>query len=94
MKKLFARPLFALLSLPTSASALTWAEFWEPFADEGHSHYNHHYEYHPPRRRMCEVKVTRRKYVPGFWLGHHEYVEGYWQKETRLKYRPCGKRYY
>jgi len=91
MKKLFALPLFAILALPTSASALTWAEFWEPFVEEGHSHHHYHYEYHPPRRRMCEVKVTRRRWVPGFWLGHHEYVEGYWQKETRLKYRPCRR---
>ena len=89
MKKLALASLL-LLSAAAPANALTWKEFWEPFEGHGHHHSHHHYYYdHPPRRRMCEVQVTRRRWVPGFWLGHHEYVEGYWEKQTRLKWRPC-----
>lgn len=90
MKLLALAPLLLLSAAP--ANALTWKEFWEPFDGHGHHHHHHqHYYYNeaPPRRRMCEVQVTRRKWVPGFWLGHHEYVEGYWEKQTRLKWRPC-----
>jgi hypothetical protein len=87
MKLLALVPLL-LLSAAAPANALTWNEFWEPF--DGHGH--HHYYEAPPRRRMCEVQVTKRVWIPGFWLGHHQYVEGYYEKQTRLRYQPCGRR--
>lgn len=93
MKKLALATLL-LLSAAAPANALTWKEFWEPFDGHGHyeSHHYHHY-YERPRRRMCEVQVTRRVWVPGRWLGRYEYVEGYYEKQTRLKYKPCGRHY-
>jgi hypothetical protein len=90
MKKLALASLL-LLSAAAPANALTWKEFWEPFEGHGHYHSHHYYYEAPPRRRMCEVQVTRRVWVPGRWLGHYEYVEGYWEKQTRLKYRPCRR---
>jgi len=89
MKLLALAPLLLLTAAP--ANALTWNEFWEPFDGHG-QHYHYHYKA-PPRRRMCEVQVTRRVWIPGHWLGHYKYVEGYYEKQTRLNYRPCGRRY-
>ncbi len=88
--KLLALPLLLLCAAP--ANALTWKEFWEPFQGDGHYHYydsHYHRDYYRPRRHMCEVQVTRRVWIPGRWLGQYEYVEGYWEKQTRLKWRPC-----
>ena len=81
MKRLLLLPLL-LLATPVRAEALTWKEFWEPFQESyhhGHSHrpdphlrdwkYDHGH-YHPrPRRRKCEVIVTKKYWVNGHYLG-------------------------
>jgi len=81
--KLLALPLILLTASP--ASAITWGEFWEPFND---GHHHHHYrEYRP--RRTCEYVVTRRRWIPGYWLGAHRYVEGHYETRDSIRYRPC-----
>ena len=54
MKKLLMAPILALGLISQPASALTWAEFWEPFTEDHHHPYNHHhsgfnYNDHPVR---------------------------------------------
>jgi hypothetical protein len=62
MKRLLAA-LF-VISLPSSAQAITWGEFWDPFTgDNHHHHYRHEYHYSP--RRYCDRKIYHEEYVPG-----------------------------
>lgn len=85
MKRLLLIPIIAMLATP--AQALTWGEFWEPFR------YDMHYDYIPPHQyhshRICETVVTRRVWVPGYWLGPYNYVEGYYENRGEILSRRC-----
>ena len=54
MNKLLAA-LF-VISLPSSAQAITWGEFWEPFRDDHHRHYHHRYRHHYHHRHNTEQR--------------------------------------
>jgi len=87
--KIIALSLLAALALPTSAEALTWKEFWEPFVEEQHTH---HYHHRPRKPRSCQVLVHRKIWVPGYWTGSY-YREGWWERRTRTKWVPCRHKY-
>ena len=103
MKKfLLMLPLVFLPLAPAKAEALTWKEFWEPFAESyhhGHDHgsghwhdwrYDHHHHRPRPRRRMCEVVVSRKYWIPGHYLGSsNQYIPGYYEHRDHLQWEPC-----
>lgn len=79
MKRLLLIPIIAMLATP--ARALTWQEFWEPFEYTPSHQYNRH--------RICETVVTRRVWVPGYWLGPYNYVEGYYENQGKILSHRC-----
>jgi len=108
MKKLLLLPLLLIgITTPVKAEALTWKEFWEPFVESyhyGHDHgtgywgdwhYDHHHphpHYGPPRRRRCEVTVTKKQWIPGHYLGNsYNWIPGYWEKRDVIEWRRCGR---
>ena len=88
--KIIALSLLAALALPTSAEALTWKEFWEPFTEEEHVH---HYHYRRRRPRTCQVMVHKKVWVSGYWASKHHYRDGYYERRTKLKWVPCRDKY-
>jgi hypothetical protein len=82
MKKLLALPLILFTASP--ASAITWGEFWEPLRED-----HHHHHYHQRPQRYCEVIVTKRVWVPGYYLGPYHYVEGHYETRDQIRRRPC-----
>ena len=109
MKKLLLLPLLLIgVTTPVRAEALTWKEFWEPFVESyhhGHDHggghwhdwrYDHHHphpHYGPPRRRKCEVIITKKQWVPGYYLGHsNTWIPGYWEKRDVIEWERCENR--
>ncbi len=82
MKKLL--PILIVFAFPTSAQAITWGEFWEPFD-------GHHHHHHPSRRRyydthneVCTKKVYKERYKPGD-IHYPGYVQR-WYETYRV---PC-----
>jgi len=103
MKRLLLLPLLLLVT-PVKAEALTWNEFWEPFAESyhhGHDHgssdwrdwrYDHHHR-GPRRYRRCERVVEYEKWVPGHWSwlsnGDEYYQRGYMKRWSELRWYRC-----
>ncbi len=101
MKRLLLLPLL-LFAAPVRADALTWKEFWEPFQESyhhGHAHrpdpywrdwqYDHH---HRPRRRKCEVIVTKKYWVPGHYLGRsNAWIPGYYEHRDVIEWERCRR---
>ena len=106
MKKLLLLPLLLIgITSPVKAEALTWKEFWEPFVESyhhGHDHGGGHWQdwrydhdhYHPRRRRpKCEVIITKKQWVPGYYLGHgNTWIPGYWEKRDVIEWERCNRR--
>lgn len=88
--KLLALPIL-IATTATPASALTWAEFWEPFKDDHHHHHHverHHHYYHRPRRK-CFDYVKHEEYIPGDYSRSGRYRPGWvrtWTERVRV---PC-----
>ena len=71
------------VATPVRAEALTWKEFWEPFVESyhhGHDHggghwhdwkydhrHGHRHPHYGPYRRRCEVTITKKYWVPGYY---------------------------
>jgi len=72
-----------VISLPSSAQAITWGEFWEPFT---HNDSHHHYHYH---HEMCTERIVREQYVPG-----NRWRSGFVRTWTEWITIPCHERRY
>ena len=105
MKRLLLLPLL-LLAAPVRAEALTWKEFWEPFAESyhyGHSHGSPHYQdwhydhshrrpHYGPYRSMWEVKITNQYWVPGHYLGRsNTWIPGYYERRDVIEWERCRR---
>lgn len=77
--KFFILPL--LLVLATPAQAITWKEFWEPFTREEPVRYY--------RRVECSVIITDRIWIPGYYRGPWDYVEGHYELRDVIRRVPC-----
>jgi len=60
-------PILFLTLLPIPAQAITWKEFWEPFAN-AETHYHHRHYHHKHYYAVCTERVYYEEYVPGnYW---------------------------
>ncbi len=87
IKKVLAAAAMLSLTLPASAEALTWKEFWEPFTDdEVHVHHYHRDYYRRPLPRYCWRWRT-------FYYEPDEYGHRGYYKEKLVRVR-CRRRYH
>ena len=71
--------IFLLTFFPISAQAITWKEFWEPFANaEDDYHYHRHYYV------ICKERIYHEEYVPG-----NSWRSGYVKKWYETVTVPC-----
>ena len=82
--KFLALPIL-LAATATPASALTWAEFWEPFTEDHHHHVHverNTYYHHVPKRRHCFDYVQHEEYIPGDYSRSGRYRPGWVRRWT------------
>jgi hypothetical protein len=73
-------PIFFLTFLPIPAQAITWDQFWAPFA------YDRPYIYERRYTPLCNRRVYYEDYVPGnYWRS------GYVRRWSEIVRVPCDE---
>jgi len=90
-------PLILSTSVAAPASALTWAEFWEPFTEEVHVHHYPRYRrpykhWRPdPSRMYCVEIVEHEEYIAGDYSRSGRWRPGWIRRWTERRPAPCHR---